>query len=366
MIMRMKYIISCLSILAGICSFQFSQAQTLDEIWKQKFADANSILETYAKGKAAAPSRKSAEAIYNDCYMVYQSGEYLVWTHGKKTDYGKLVEVMPRIDLNNEHVRTFMETHDGPTLVDHIFMFKALKKGEDIETARDGISFTTLFMNVKVPNHNDYDKLKTVFSGNNDKLQQAYLKKLDFVFQNHGLTDGLLKIRPLIEKNVQETPLKKTVLDLFDSYLSLCEGEITPNAAFTDEKGEKYTFADFKGKVIVVDVWATWCCSCLEKMPYYQSLREEYQDNEDVIFLTVSIDQPKAYEKWKKTLSDNKMSGTLNLLPDRESSIHFESAFHIVGVPRYMVIGKDGRNVNLYAPSPNSGLKLFIEKSLKH
>ena len=364
--MNMKYMTFCLFMLAGIFSFQFCQAQELDEIWKQKFADANSILETYAKGKAAAPSRKSAESIYNDCYMVYQSGEYLVWTHGKKSDYGKLVEAMPRIDLNNEHVRTFMDKHDGATLVDHIFMFKALKKGEDIETARDGISFTTLFLNVKTPNHNDYDKLGTVFSGTNDKLQETYLKKLDFVFQNHGLTDGLLKLRPLIEKNVHDTPLKKDILDLYDKYAPLCGGHLVPNAGFMDAKGEKYTFADFKGKVIVVDVWATWCCSCLEKMPYYQSLRKEYEGNDDIVFLTVSIDQPKAYEKWKKTLTDSNMSGTLNLLPDRESKIHFESTFHIVGVPRYMVIDKEGRNVNLYATSPDKGLKSIIETALKH
>ena len=58
-----------------------------------------------------------------------------------------------------------------------------------------------------------------------------------------------------------------------------------------DTNGKNYSFADFRGKVIIVDVWATWCCSCIEKMPKFMQLKDEFKQYKDILFLTISIDR---------------------------------------------------------------------------
>ena len=134
------------------------------------------------------------------------------------------------------------------------------------------------------------------------------------------------------------------------------------NARF-DAKGKEYTFAQFRGKIIVIDVWATWCSSCLAKMPDFIALRDRYAGHDDILFLTVSIDRSEARDSWLATIERRRMEGLLNLTPDCEFQSQFESDYHISGIPRYIVIDKEGCIVTAYAPPPGGGLDEVITKA---
>ena len=60
--------------------------------------------------------------------------------------------------------------------------------------------------------------------------------------------------------------------------------------AFTDGKGRAMSLADFRGKVVVLNLWATWCTPCLAEMPMLDRLQDELR-NEDVVVLALSIDR---------------------------------------------------------------------------
>ena len=51
---------------------------------------------------------------------------------------------------------------------------------------------------------------------------------------------------------------------------------IVPKVAFQDGQGRKLTLDDFKGKLVVLDFWATWCGPCKQEMPGYQKLVDRY------------------------------------------------------------------------------------------
>ncbi|MDR8393150.1 TlpA family protein disulfide reductase [Aliifodinibius sp. S!AR15-10] len=56
-------------------------------------------------------------------------------------------------------------------------------------------------------------------------------------------------------------------------------------------EGEPVSLAAFKGKVIFLNYWATWCPPCIAEMPNIQSLYEEYKDSQKIAFVMVSVDE---------------------------------------------------------------------------
>lgn len=84
-----------------------------------------------------------------------------------------------------------------------------------------------------------------------------------------------------------------------------------------------------------------------------------------IIFLTISIDPKNARSKWLKTIEQNNMTGLLNLIPENEKGLHFETTYHVVGVPRYFIIDQEGKIVTVFAPGPGKRMKELIQTLLK-
>src|SRR5262249_40429459 len=71
-------------------------------------------------------------------------------------------------------------------------------------------------------------------------------------------------------------------------YLGKPAGEFT----FTSLEGKRVDAKSLEGKVVVLDLWATWCGWCLKGMPNLQKVYDQYQDNDNVAILAVSRDEP--------------------------------------------------------------------------
>lgn len=56
-------------------------------------------------------------------------------------------------------------------------------------------------------------------------------------------------------------------------------------------KGEPASLADFKGKVIFLNYWATWCPPCIAEMPNIQALYQDFQNHDQIVFLMISMDE---------------------------------------------------------------------------
>ena len=89
------------------------------------------------------------------------------------------------------------------------------------------------------------------------------------------------------------------------------------------------------------------------------------RDRGDIAFITLSIDRSKAKERWLKALEKYHMTGLLNLIPDLNHASPFEDAYFVSGVPRYLIIDKDGNLVTAFAPSPGNGLEELVKQLVK-
>ena len=141
-------------------------------------------------------------------------------------------------------------------------------------------------------------------------------------------------------------------------------GQPAPISTLKDTEGNTHTFEEFKGKVVVIDVWATWCSSCIANMPKFIKLSNEYKDRDDICFITISVDRSEDKEMWLRAIERNNMQQMQNLFPDCAEESKFETDFRISGVPRYIIIGKDGNIVSAHAPTPGTEMVEMIETAL--
>lgn len=140
------------------------------------------------------------------------------------------------------------------------------------------------------------------------------------------------------------------------------KGEKAIDFTCPDAEGKMHSLSDYKGKVVVVDVWATWCGPCRAELPHLKKL-ERAMEGKDVVFIGVSVDEKKNYEKWKKFLVDEQLPG-VQLFADGWSKITKD--YKITGIPRFMVFAKDGTIVESQAPRPSDpSLQKMIERELR-
>lgn len=139
-------------------------------------------------------------------------------------------------------------------------------------------------------------------------------------------------------------------------------GGVAADFTYPDVKGKMVSLSDFKGKVVLVDVWATWCGPCRGEIPHLKKLEEEMQDT-DVVFMGVSVDEAKDKQKWLDFVAKEDLKG-VQLLASGWSKIAKD--YKITGIPRFMVFDRKGNIVSVDAPRPSSAeLKRLLEAELK-
>jgi thiol-disulfide isomerase/thioredoxin len=139
---------------------------------------------------------------------------------------------------------------------------------------------------------------------------------------------------------LQGTPMPKLEEVLFKPGGSL------PPATFTAWADKKpFQISDLKGKVVVLETWASWCYYCKQAFPFYEKIRQKLAD-QDVVFVAVSFDQKQAdYEKWMNT-----HAGSYGFKFGRivsENPIKALDEFK-GSLPGFYVLGRDGKIVASY------------------
>jgi thiol-disulfide isomerase/thioredoxin len=130
-----------------------------------------------------------------------------------------------------------------------------------------------------------------------------------------------------------------------------------------DVNDKFYTLSAFKGKVVVIDIWAMWCGPCLNEMPYFEKVEEAFKERDDVVFIGLSHDGLAKKEVWKKFVIKKGWTN-VELLANYNESVG--KYYKIEGIPRFMIFDKEGKIVTVDAPRPsNPEFRKLIEQTLK-
>ena len=120
--------------------------------------------------------------------------------------------------------------------------------------------------------------------------------------------------------------------------------EAVPALTFKDGTGTDKTLADFKGKAVLLNLWATWCAPCKKEMPGLDRLQKELgSDKFQVVALAVDKG---GLEKAQKFLDDVKVS---NLKLFIDPTARLANDLRAIGMPTTILIDKDGREVGRLA-----------------
>ncbi|MVM37211.1 redoxin family protein [Spirosoma sp. HMF3257] len=128
---------------------------------------------------------------------------------------------------------------------------------------------------------------------------------------------------------------------------------VDPKAfSFANQNGEPVTLDEFKGKVVYLDVWASWCGPCRAEFPFSKQLQERLtkKQKEQVVFLYLSIDDTE--EVWKKALNTLQLQGEQGLSKGGWKSRTVQY-FGIQSIPRYILINKNGQVTDADAKRPS-------------
>ena len=116
----------------------------------------------------------------------------------------------------------------------------------------------------------------------------------------------------------------------------LGKGVPAPNFTLPDINGKMVSLTDYRGKVVLINIWATWCRPCVEEMPSMEKLHQELKD-ESFKILAVSIDASGA-KAVIPFMKKHKLS--FSALTDTKGAI--KSLYQTTGIPESFIVDKDG------------------------
>lgn len=108
----------------------------------------------------------------------------------------------------------------------------------------------------------------------------------------------------------------------------------TYNWNLNDVNTDLFDFSSTKGKVIVLNFWATWCPPCIAEMPSLEALYQRYKSNENVVFLFVSNEDMNVIQEF--------MTSKSYTFPAYQPLTNYPPEFNVTSIPRTFIINGRG------------------------
>jgi len=234
------------------------------------------------------------------------------------------------VDLTNAYAARKLENYD--LVIDY------LKNGYITQTIASE-AIVKYVPNKSVVNYLFYDKVSRELATNNVKHQ----KYLDFLFANSSkaVHDAFGKRYEDMKANLKgkENNARADAKDF----------------EFHDAGGKLYHLADFRGKLLFIDFWASWCAPCKVQMPYVRDLEKHYA-GKDIVFAKVSLDASEP--AWLKGIKDENLEGIVLHAKDNFKN-PFPVAYGINSIPRFMLIDSEGKIISDNLPKPQNTKELM-------
>lgn len=179
--------------------------------------------------------------------------------------------------------------------------------------------------------------------------------------------DTIMQYFKFLSFNVQQSTFGKYILSdalarsdnwqLFSDYLDSATYKKVKDirslydVSLPSLKGDTVSLSKYKGKIILIDFWASWCTPCVRSIPALNRLMVDVKGL-PIVILPVSVDVNEP--KWRNAIESHKFK-TEQLL-DKQGLL--AAYYKVLGYPTYVIIDHEGKLIDGNAPSPNEGESL--------
>lgn len=137
-----------------------------------------------------------------------------------------------------------------------------------------------------------------------------------------------------------------------------------PDFNYENYNGGKTSLKDLKGKLVYIEIWATWCGPCIKEFPALRQLIKNF-NGKNIEFVNISIDSKNDYEKWRKMVPETNVGG-IQLMSDNGLKSDFMKAFSVGLIPRSILLDEEGKIILGKAPRPSAkNTEQYLDSILK-
>lgn len=201
------------------------------------------------------------------------------------------------------------------------------------------------------------------------KVHDAATNKLGSValafVQSEMISKGLLKnvneTLPLYLDFVENNPyleFDEKVLTAYQKARRTSIGTNAPDFSMTADDGKLISLSDYKGKVIYLNFWASWCRPCMNKMTEMKQAQTELEE-QGIVVLNVSFDRQK--DTWQQTITDREFGG-IHLFAEGNIDSDIATLYDIDAIPQYFIINRRGQFANKPLKYSISEIKTALEE----
>ena len=162
-------------------------------------------------------------------------------------------------------------------------------------------------------------------------------------------------------KVANQPPPAKTSTDISTSSSRAVKGELAPEIVLQDLQGQTVKMSDYRGKVVILNFWASWCSPCKSEMPELDKAAQEFASGSDAVLLTVNMTDGtrETIDKARQYVDGNKFS--LPVLLDTEGKA--AQAYNITSIPTTFIIDKQGvLNQYFSGPTTRDALNNYVNQ----
>ncbi|WP_442591268.1 redoxin domain-containing protein [Pedobacter sp. AW31-3R] len=163
----------------------------------------------------------------------------------------------------------------------------------------------------------------------------------------------------VLSAHVQQSNYGKMIKTFIDAKVKTDSGAVAADFSLADKNGKFFSLADFKGKYVLIDFWASWCVPCRKENP---NLIKAYELYKDKGFTIVGLSMDSSSENWLTAVDQDKLPW-LQLNDPKSTTGKVANIYGVKSLPANFLIGPDGKIItkNLRGAAVLEKLKELIQ-----
>lgn len=167
----------------------------------------------------------------------------------------------------------------------------------------------------------------------------------------HGITPETDSIFDSFKETYRRSRYLAALNQTYDEFLALAPGNPAPEFEGITPEGKILSLKDLRGKVVYIDIWATWCGPCIAEIPASIKLQQKLAKEDGIQFLNVSVDSRRS--DWEKFLNKSTNWPGVHIIIEPEKIGAIYNGYKLSGIPAYILLDQGGNIIDLKALRPS-------------